>query len=100
VLRYAVFRMPAIWDVAASSLIVREAGGECYRWRAGRWEPLTHFEAMPDSRGGSDRHPRHWRAPVLLGGRQVAAFAAARLRPRMSLRARAVETVRRLLGRR
>jgi myo-inositol-1(or 4)-monophosphatase len=100
VLRYAVFRLPAIWDVAASSLIVREAGGECYQWRGGRWEPLTRFDAMPNPKAPGERHVRYWRAPVLVGGKRVAGFVAERLRPRVTLRARVAEAAARLLGRR
>jgi myo-inositol-1(or 4)-monophosphatase len=100
VLRYAVFRLPAIWDVAAAGLIVREAGGECYQWCGGRWQRLTRFQAMANPKKPSERHLRYWRAPILVGGRPVAHHVASRLRPRVTLRARAAEVVSRLLGRR
>lgn len=100
VLGYAMFRSPAIWDVAASSVIVREAGGECYQWRRGRWEPLARFDAMANPKKRGERHLRYWRAPVLLGGKRVASFVAGRLRPRVTLRARIAEVAARLLKRR
>lgn len=100
VLRYAVFRMPAIWDVAAGSLIVREAGGEALIWRRGAWQPVTSFEPMPNPKNGTERNLRYWRAPTLVGGRKVASFVSERLRPKHTLAQQLAGAFSRLLTRR
>ncbi|MGE5618482.1 MAG: inositol monophosphatase family protein [Sphingomonadaceae bacterium] len=81
VFRYAVFRSPKLWDVAAATLIVREAGGTSLRWRGAEWEPLTRFEPMSNPKDPREKGFRFWRAVTLMGGSRVARFVAERLRP-------------------
>ena len=81
VFRYAVFRRPKLWDVAAGTLLVREAGGLAMSWTGSRWEPLTRFDPMSNPKKPEEAGLRFWEAVTLAGGRQVASFVAERLRP-------------------
>lgn len=98
VLRYAVFRRPKLWDVAAGALIVRESGGLSLQWRESRWEPLRRFEPMRNPRKPEERGLRHWSAVTLVGGSQVAGFVAERLRPSCGMRARIAALLAQLGG--
>src|SRR5438067_1900512 len=52
-LRAGVFIKPSIWDVAAGTLIVREAGGDVLTWNDRQWQPFERFEpAGPDKGQG------------------------------------------------
>ena len=82
VLLYAVYRRPKVWDVAAGTLIVREAGGESLYWHRDRWEPLLRFDAMANPKAPVQVGLRYWVAPTLVGGRPMAHYAAERLRPK------------------
>ncbi len=88
VFRYTAFRSPRVWDLAAGTLIVREAGGLSLAWRRGEWEPLTRFEPMSNPAKPGERGLRFWTAITLFGGSRVARHVAERLRPRTSLRER------------
>ncbi len=81
VFRYAVFRRPKPWDVAAASLIVREAGGLAMCWTGSQWVELTRFDPMSNPKKPEETGLRFWEAVTLMGGSQVARFVADRLRP-------------------
>jgi len=85
IFRYAIFRRPRLWDVAAGVSIVREAGGTALRWNGTTWEPLTRFDPMSPSKKPGEASLRHWTATVLLGGSESAHFVAERIRPGMGL---------------
>ncbi|HWO94580.1 MAG TPA: inositol monophosphatase [Dehalococcoidia bacterium] len=72
VLQYAIFARPRIWDVAAGAVIVREAGGSVLTQQAGRWAPLDGFGTSSSAADGLDL--REWRAPVVAGDGDVAAY--------------------------
>lgn len=98
IFQYAVFRRPQLWDVAAGSLIVREAGGEALLWDGRRWRRLERFEPVPDLKRPEQRTLRFWRGTVLVGGKSVAGYVAGRLRPGMGAGDRLATAVARLLG--
>src|SRR5258706_6785898 len=50
-LRAGVFIKPSIWDVAAGTLIVREAGGDVLTWKNGRWQRFERFEPEGPEQG-------------------------------------------------
>ena len=81
VFRYAVFRRPKIWDVAAGTLIVREAGGQVLTWTGSSWQALTRFEAMVNPKKVEENGLRFWQGVTLVGGRQVTSYVAEWLRP-------------------
>lgn len=82
VFRYAVFGKPKLWDVAAASLIVREAGGVAMRWAGDRWVHLVRFDPMPNPRRRAEVAMRFWEASTLVAGSPVGGYVAERLRPR------------------
>ncbi len=84
VFRYAVFRRPKLWDVAAGTLIVREAGGSAKMWTGGRWEPLTRFDPMSNPKRPEEVGLRFWGAVTLVGGSRVGSYVAERLQPAAS----------------
>ena len=93
VFRYAVFGKPKLWDVAAASLIVREAGGVALRWAGDGWVDLARFDPMPNPRSRADAALRFWEAATLVAGASVGGYVADRLRPLRRVGAR-----RRVLG--
>jgi len=67
-LRWACFGGPRLWDVAAGTLLVREAGGLARTWDGRCWQDLERFVAPAGRAGdGTPRTLRHWSQPVLLG---------------------------------
>lgn len=95
---YSIFRGPRLWDMAAGTLLVREAGGEALVWKGG-WEPLHRFEPMPSRKNPRDLSLRHWRATVLVGGGRMAWFVADRVRPGTGLLGRLTGRVNSALAR-
>ncbi|MHB1160148.1 MAG: inositol monophosphatase family protein [Chloroflexota bacterium] len=81
VFRYAVFRRPKMWDVAAAAAIIREAGGLSMRWTGTEWVDLTRFDPMANPRKPEEIGLRFWESITLVGGMRVARFVAERLRP-------------------
>lgn len=93
-LRACVFIRPAIWDVAAGVLIVRQAGGGVLTWRNGQWVEFARFEPTRPSRGKGEPALRHWGRPLLLG----APDAVERLTARMAWHPRLPRPLQKLIG--
>jgi myo-inositol-1(or 4)-monophosphatase len=93
-LRAGVFIKPSIWDVAAGTLIVREAGGTVLTWQEGRWQPFQRFEPAKPDRGKGEPALRHWGRPLLLG----APDAVERLMARMAWHPRLPRPLQKLIG--
>jgi hypothetical protein len=93
-LRAGVFIKPSIWDVAAGTVIVREAGGGVLTWQDGNWQPFHRFEPTPPERGKSEPALRHWGRPLLFG----APDAVERLTARMAWHPRLPRPLRKLIG--
>jgi myo-inositol-1(or 4)-monophosphatase len=93
-LRAGVFIKPSIWDVAAGTLIVREAGGLVLTWRDGQWVNFERFEAARADRGKGDAALRHWGRPLLMG----APDAVERLTARMAWHPRLPKPLQKLIG--
>lgn len=95
-LRAGVFIKPSIWDVAAGTLIVREAGGVVLTWQNGSWQAFERFEPalMKPERGKGDAALRHWGRPLLLG----APDAVERLTARMAWHPRLPRPLQKLIG--
>jgi myo-inositol-1(or 4)-monophosphatase len=93
-LRAGVFIKPSIWDVAAGSLIVREAGGKVLTWTDGQWTDFQRFELAKPERGKGEPALRHWGRPLLLG----APDAVERLTARMAWHPRLPRPLRKLIG--
>ena len=93
-LRACVFIKPAIWDVAAGVLIVREAGGAVLMWTDGQWIKFARFEPTAPARGKGDPALRHWGRPLLLG----APDAVERVTARMAWHPRLPRPLQKLIG--
>jgi len=93
-LRAGVFIKPSIWDVAAGTLIVREAGGLVLTWQDGQWRPFERFEPANPERGKGDAALRHWGRPLLLGAPE----AVDRLTARMAWHPRLPRPLQKLIG--
>ena len=93
-LRAGVFIKPSIWDVAAGTLIVREAGGAVLTWADGRWQPFECFVPEKPSRGKGEPALRHWGRPLLVG----APDAVERLTARMAWHPRLPRPLQKLIG--
>jgi myo-inositol-1(or 4)-monophosphatase len=93
-LRAGVFIKPSIWDVAAGTLIVREAGGEVLTWEDGHWRRFERFLPAPPERGKDEAALRHWGRPLLMGAPE----AVARLTARMAWHPRLPRPLQKLVG--
>ena len=93
-LRAGVFIKPSIWDVAAGTLIVREAGGDVLTWGDGRWQAFDRFEPSKPERGKGEPALRHWGRPLLMG----APDAVERLTARMAWHPRLPRPLQKLIG--
>lgn len=87
--QYAVTGHASIWDYAAATLLVREAGGKVLtplRDAQGRlhrsWVPLDTFVGTYANAPSTFRAMRDWRGPVIAGAPSVVDFVAANLRLR------------------
>jgi fructose-1,6-bisphosphatase/inositol monophosphatase family enzyme len=79
-LRWAFFSAPKLWDVAAATLIVQEAGGLARTWDGRRWQEVERYAAPGGTtREGKPRTLRHWSRPVLIGGPDSVELVAAHL---------------------
>jgi myo-inositol-1(or 4)-monophosphatase len=93
-LRAGVFIKPSIWDVAAGTRIVGEAGGDVLTWNEGSWASFERFEPTKPERGTGEPALRHWGRPLLMG----APDAVGRLRARMAWHPRLPRPLRQLVG--
>lgn len=93
-LRAGVFIKPSIWDVAAGTLIVREAGGKVLTWTNGQWVDFERFEPGRPERGKGEPALRHWGRPLLVG----APDAVDRLTARMAWHPRLPRPLQKLIG--
>jgi myo-inositol-1(or 4)-monophosphatase len=95
-LRAGVFIKPSIWDVAAGTLIVREAGGLVLTWQDGSWRSFERFEPAKAERARADAAPalRNWGRPLLLGAPE----AVERLTARMAWHPRLPRPLQKLIG--
>ncbi len=83
VMQYSITGPAKIWDFAAGSLLVTEAGGSVYALNEKReWAPLTAWGAPYARDAATSRRMRAWHGAVICGPPQTAAFVAANLRPR------------------
>lgn len=93
-LRAGIMVKPSIWDVAAGTLLIQEAGGRVLTWRNDQWHNFEQFEPEKPSR--ASREPpalRHWGRPLLMG----APDALERLLPRLAWRPRLPRAIGALL---
>ena len=68
VFQLSIFGRPRIWDVAAGTVIIKEAGGEVLRNNNRVWEPLDSFSGKKGNSGeGTLRGLRNWGFPLLVG---------------------------------
>jgi myo-inositol-1(or 4)-monophosphatase len=93
-LRAGVFIKPSIWDVAAGTLIVREAGGDVLTWQNGHWQRFVRFEPAPPEKAKGLPALRHWGRPLLIG----APDAVERLTARMAWHPRLPRPLQKLIG--
>lgn len=93
-LRAGVFIKPSIWDVAAGTLIVREAGGRVLTWHDRQWQDFVRFLPEPPSRGKGEAALRHWGRPLLMGAPE----AVERLMARMAWHPRLPRPLQKLIG--
>jgi fructose-1,6-bisphosphatase/inositol monophosphatase family enzyme len=93
-LRAGMFVKPSIWDVAAGTLIVREAGGRVLTWRDRQWIDFERFEPQAPDRGKGETTLRNWGRPLLMGAPE----AVDRLTARMAWHPRLPRPLRLLLG--
>ena len=100
ILRYSIFRGPWLWDMAAGTLLVKEAGGEALIWKGNGWEPLVRFKPMASRKDPKDVSLRHWNATVLVGGGKMAWFVADRVRPGRGLLGRLADRFSTVLAKR
>ncbi len=109
VTQYTMTTAPFLWDAAGGALLVSEASGVVLvgKRRKGlaalagtAWEPLDAF--IPSWRSGKTtmRELREWRAPLLLGNRDVVRYVAENLRDRSLIARRVRRTVHRIRQRR
>ena len=105
VTQYTITTAPFLWDAAAGSLLVMEAGGIVLqggqrkllgRLPAGMsWQPLESFVPSWISGTTTMKELREWRAPLLLGSPNVARFVASNLQGKTRIKRRLRRLVRR-----
>ncbi|MYE55320.1 MAG: inositol monophosphatase [Chloroflexi bacterium] len=105
VTQYSITTAPFLWDAAAGSLLVKEAGGIVLqggqrkllgRLPAGMsWQPLESFVPSWSSGATTMKELREWRAPLLLGSPNVARFVASNLQGKTRIKRRIRRLVRR-----
>lgn len=99
VLQYAVFGAPRMWDMAAGSLAVQEAGGTVMARLPGvrAWKPLDSLVPAWETKPPSVKSLRGWTASLVAGNQQVAPLLAENLKPRFRPMARLRFASRRLV---
>lgn len=79
VLQYGVFARPRLWDIAAGTVIVREAGGAVLQRGASGWADTDRFELPAGD--GSLASLRNWTAPIICGDADIVHHLAGRMSP-------------------
>ncbi len=77
--RWSIFLGPKLWDVAATTLLVREAGGLVRVWQDHAWRDLERFSAPSARRDGKPPTLRDWSRPTLMGDPESVAIVTERL---------------------
>ena len=74
-----------VWDFAAGSLLVTEAGGSVLALNErGDWAPLTGWGAPYARDAATSRRMRAWHGAIICGPDETVSFVAANLKPRRS----------------
>lgn len=92
-LRAGIMVKPSIWDVAAGTLLIQEAGGRVLTWRNDQWQDFVQFDPDKPRRSREPPGLRHWGRPLLMG----APDALDRLLPRLAWRPRLPRAIAALL---
>ncbi len=72
-----------VWDYAATSLLVREAGGAVFAPDStGAWSLFEGWDAPYTNDAVMSKRLRDWTGPMIMGAPKTAAFMAMNLRPR------------------
>ena len=100
VMQYSIFGAPRMWDMAAGTLAVQEAGGTVMtRFRGERqWHPIESFVPTWDEKTPTMKELRAWVAPLIAGNNHLAPLIANNVRGRFSLRAKLRPVARALRG--
>ncbi len=100
VMQYGIFGAPRMWDMAAGTLAVQEAGGTVMtRFRGERqWHPIESFVPTWEEKTPTMKELRAWVAPLVAGNHHLAPLIANNVRRRFSLRAKLRPVVRALRG--
>lgn len=87
VLQYTVFATPKIWDVAAGTLLVSEAGGTALsrRGKDAPWQTLESFAALTSPSGDNLEQLKTWESAVIAGNKEIAAFVSQNISRRSAL---------------
>ena len=90
VMQYGIFGAPRMWDMAAGTLAVQEAGGTVMTRFKGerRWHSIDSFVPTWDEKTPTMKELRAWVAPLVAGNRHLAPLIASNVRRRFSLRAK------------
>ena len=102
VMQYGIFGAPRMWDMAAGTLTVMEAGGTVMtRFKGERqWHAIDSFVPTWDRKTPTMKELRAWVAPLVAGNRHLAPLIANNVRRRFSLRAKLRPLARALRGKR
>ena len=84
VMQYAVFGAPRMWDMAAGTLAVMEAGGTVMTRspKEKGWHVMESFVPTWQEKPPTLKELRRWVAPLVVGNNKVAPLLAANLRSR------------------
>ena len=84
VMQYAVFGAPRMWDMAAGTLAVMEAGGTVMTRspKEKGWHVMESFVPTWQDKPPTLKELRRWVTPLVVGNNQVAPLLAANFRPR------------------
>ncbi len=101
VMQYTIIGAPRLWDMAAGTLAVIEAGGTVMtRFRGERqWHPLENLVPSWDEKTPTMKELRNWVAPLVAGNHHLAPLVAQNLRRHFSLKAKLRPVMRALRGR-
>ncbi len=81
--QFSVAGPAKIWDFAAASLLVTEAGGSVYALNdSGEWAPLTGWGDPYARDAATSRRMRAWHGAVICGPLESVSFVAANMKPR------------------